>query len=167
MKIYDLFHQELTNSKILMEFHTMNFYPYKRGFIWYLVFHIILIATVYFVITNGTWPLASFVLVLAGFYMVQNVNSPESFDFKIKEDALQFANKQVAFSELRGFFIDKLSDSYKVLHLIPKEKKFHESTIQLFNIPEQKIISHLKLKVPYLKDASPSLMDRITFLLKI
>jgi len=167
MKIYDLFSQNLTDSKVLFEFKTMNFFPFYRGWIWYSVFHLILIAAVYYLIQTGAWPFASFSLILAGAYILQTLKEPEVFDFKITEDSLQLNQKQVFYKDLRGFFVDSLSQDYQVLHLIPSAKRFHESTIQLFNLPEQKIVSLLKLRVPYLKDASPSLIDRITFILKI
>ena len=130
----------------------------------------------YFLHTNGYLTmmmepvhvyLASFVLVLAGIYVLQTLKEPDVFDFRITEDSLQINQKQVFYKDLRGFFVDHLSKEYQVLHLIPNAKRYHESTIQLFNLPEQKIVSLLKLRVPILKDANPSLLDRIVFLLKI
>ena len=167
MKIYDLFSQDLTNSKVLFEFKALNFFPFQRSWIWYSIFHLILIAAVYYLVISGTWLVASFVLVLAGVYILQTLKEPDIFDFRITEDSLQINQKQVFYKDLRGFFVDHLSNEYQVLHLIPNKKRFHESTIQLFNLPEQKIVSLLKLRVPILKDANPSLLDRIVFLLKI
>ena len=167
MKIYDLFSQNLTESKVLFEFETMNFYPFERGWIWFTVFHLILLFCVYLLIKSGLWIFASFVLLLAGLYMVQILKEPEFQVFKIKEDSLQYNQKQVFYEDLRGFFIDSLSDNYQVLHLIPNKKRFHESTIQLFNLPHTQISTILKLRIPQLKSASPSLVDRIVFLLKI
>lgn len=167
MKIYDLFSENLTESKVLFEFETMNFYPFERGLIWFTVFHLILLLSVYFLVKSGLWLFASFILILAGLYMVQILKDPEFQNFKIKEDSLQYNQKQVSYDNLRGFFIDSLSDTYQVLHLIPNKKRFHESTIQLFNLPQSQISTLLKLRIPQLKDANPSLVDRIVFLLKI
>jgi len=167
MKYSYLFNQNQTNSKVLLEWKSPEFYPFHRGKIWYLVFHIILLLLVAAGIYTNNWAFSSLSLLVAGLYITTTLDVPSLNDFKIKEDGLEYNSKHVDFSDIRGYYFDILNENYQVLHLVPKGKYQHIFDLQFFDVSKEEINQHLQAKVQELQDVTPGLFDRLLFILKI
>jgi len=167
MRPHQFFIKQKTNSPVLLEWLTQDYFDYHRGFLWYLIFNLVLAGMVYGGIKTDNWFFSSLILLVAGFYVFSTFNTSKTLPFKIKEDGLEFHDKHLPFDELYGYYIDELGENYKMLHFVVKSKPVRVLDVISTGVDTSLISKALESKLKRFTNVSPSILDRLLIIFKI
>jgi len=154
-------------DKSVLSWKAPEYVKYKKGRIWYAIFAVVMLLSVYGAYMYGS---ITFALALAGFmlaYLLFDSKHPKTVKVSISELGIKVGKKIYQFNRIRAFWILYNPPQVSVLNIRVHNEFMVDIEIQLNGMNPVDIYNFLSVRLPELEGKEEGFLKGLTRLLKL
>lgn len=138
----------------------------NRGFLWYVLFSLIFLASSAIIIYMGDWPLLFFVIVFAGVTLWRG-HAGREMDFEIDQNGVRIDEKKFLFEQIESWYFSRVGDDVTVNFQLVKKYLPRLSFILTESMYLEQTRKSLESRVPEIEPKEEGFIDFFIRKLKI